>query len=271
MAEAAARRRWSGFRVGCQAYSFNRYSAFEAIEKTAQVGGTVIEFYPGQKLMPAGSPGADMKLGPGLTPDAMAQLKDRLAKSGVKAVAFGVQGLGKDEAANRRVFDFARELGLQTITTEPDPAGMDGIEKLVKEYDIRIAIHNHPKRPKDPNYRNWDPEYILSLVKDRDKRMGSCADIGHWVRSGVKPMDALAILKGRVLQSHLKDLNMFGEGAHDVPYGLGVSDIPAILKNYKDNGFDGTISIEYEYHWETSVPEIAQCVGFVRGWESMNA
>ena len=104
----------------------------------------------------------------------------------------------------------------------------------------------------------WDPNYVLSVVKDRDKRIGSCADTGHWVRSGIKPVDALRILKGRIISSHLKDLNEMTPGAHDVPFGTGVSDVPAILEELKKQGFDGNISIEYEYQMDNSMPMVAQ-------------
>jgi sugar phosphate isomerase/epimerase len=76
----------------------------------------------------------------------------------------------------------------------------------------------------------------------------------------------LRILKGRIISSHLKDLDHMGPGAHDVPYGTGVSDIPGILQELRAQKFDGNISIEYEYNWEHSVPEVAQCIGFVRGY-----
>jgi sugar phosphate isomerase/epimerase len=153
------------------------------------------------------------------------------------------------------------------VTTESVDA-LDIIEKLVKEYDIKVGIHNHPRQPKDANYKVWDPNYVLSVVKDRDPRIGSTADIGHWVRSGLDPVKCLKILEGRVISSHLKDLNVQAADAHDVPYGNGVSNIPAILDELKRQGFVGNISVEYEYHWETSVPEVAQCIGFVRGYAS---
>jgi sugar phosphate isomerase/epimerase len=115
---------------------------------------------------------------------------------------------------------------------------MDTIEKLVKEYDRRVGFHHHPRRPKDASYNVWDPHYILSVVKDRDARIGSASDVGHWVRSGLKPVDGLKILQGRVISVHLKDLNEKSPTAHDVPFGTGVSGMADI---------------------------IAQCVGFVRG------
>ena len=112
----------------------------------------------------------------------------------------------------------------------------------------------------------WDPNYVLSVVKDRDKRIGSCADTGHWVRSGLKPVDCIRILKGRVISSHLKDLNVFSPNGHDVPAGTGVSDVPAILEELRHQGFEGNISIEYEYHMEDSQAEVSQSIGYVRGF-----
>jgi sugar phosphate isomerase/epimerase len=253
--------RTGGFALGCQAWCFNKYTAFEAIEKTAQTGGRVIEFFPGQRL----SADCPTGVGPDLSDDDIAALKAQLAKFDIRPVAFGVTGFGMNEAEDRKTFEFARKLGIGTITAEPDPAAMDLVEKLVKEYDIRVAIHNHPKRPDDPKYRFWDPQYTLSLVKGRDSRIGSCADTGHWVRSGIKPVDALRILKGRILEVHLKDLNVFAPDGHDVPFGTGVSDIRGILDELRRQKFDGNLSIEYEYNWEGSVPDIAQCVGYVRG------
>lgn len=268
-AAAAAERvpdthRIGGFALGCQAYSFNRYSVVEAIEKTAQAGGKIIEFYPGQRLGP-NAPGVG-RLNADASDEVITQVKAQLDKSGVRAAAFGVVNLGKDEAANRRVFEFAKKMGIGTLTCEPDASAMDNIEKLVKEYDVRLAIHNHPRQGNNANYRYWDPAYVLSLVKDRDPRIGSCADTGHWVRSGIKPLDAVRLLKGRVLGLHLKDLNVFAPNARDTPFGTGVGEISGILQELRRNKFDGHVSIEYEHNWENSVPDIAQCIGYVRGW-----
>jgi sugar phosphate isomerase/epimerase len=251
-----------GFFIGCQAYTFNHYSVFEAIEKTAAAGGKVIEFFPDQRLSKEEH---DIKWNHNASPETIQKVKDQLAKYHITAVNYGVVGIPKDEDGARKIFEFAKTMGLHGITTESVDA-IDTIEKLVKEYDIKVGFHDHPKRPNDSNYRMWDPNYILSVVKDRDPRIGSCADTGHWVRSGLKPVDCLRILKGRIISSHLKDLNEMGHQAHDVPYGEGVSDIPGILDELKAQGFDGNISIEYETDWESSVPEVAQCIGFVRGY-----
>lgn len=260
--------RIGGWAIGCQAYSFNRYSVMEAIQKTADAGGKIIEFFPGQKI---GLDATDARLDANTSDAAITQIKDALAKRGLLAVSFGVVGLPNNETESRKVFEFAKKMGIRTIVTEPGEDAMDLIERLVKEYDIRVAIHNHPRQANNPNYKVWDPNYVLSLVKSRDKRIGACADTGHWVRSGIKPVDALRILRGRVLESHLKDLHEFSPGGHDVPFGAGVSDIRGILNELRAQNFDGNLSIEYEYNWESSVPEIAQSIGFVRGYAAASA
>jgi sugar phosphate isomerase/epimerase len=193
------------------------------------------------------------------------RLKDHLAKFNVKAVAFGVTGISRDESSARSLFNWANQMDIGVINTESTEA-IDTIEKMVKEFDIMVGFHNHPRRNDDPNYKVWDPNYILSLVKDRDLRIGACADTGHWVRSGIKPVDALRILRGRVVSSHLKDLHVFTPGGHDMPYGQGVSDIRGILNELRSQNFDGPLSVEYEYNWDNNVADIAQCIGFVRGY-----
>src|ERR1035437_9451591 len=251
-----------GFFIGCQAYTFNHFSVYEAIEKTVEAGGKVIEFYPGQKLS---KDEPTVKWDHNASPETIQKVKAKLAASKITAVNYGVVQIPKDEAEARKIFEFAKALGLYAITTESVEA-LDTIEKLVKEYDIKVAFHDHPKQANNPGYKMWDPNYVLSVIKDRDARIGSGADTGHWVRSGLNPVDCLRILKGRIISSHLKDLNEMGPGAHDVPYGAGVSDVPALLAELKAQGFAGNISIEYEYHWENSTPEVSQCIGFVRGY-----
>jgi sugar phosphate isomerase/epimerase len=255
-----------GFAIGCQAYSFNRYSVFEAIEKTAEVGAKVIEFYPGQKLS---KEEPELKWDHNSAPGVVEKVKAKLKQHHVLPVAYGVVGLSKDEAASRKVFEFAKTMGIRVINTESVEA-LDTFEKLAKEYDIKVGFHNHPKKPNNADYKVWDPNYILSLVKDRDSRIGACADTGHWQRSGLKPVDCLQILKGRIVSSHLKDLTEMNSKGHDVPYGTGIGDIKGTLDEFKAQGFSGPISVEYEHNWETSVPEVKQCIDFVRNYGGKN-
>jgi len=251
-----------GIALGCQAYTFKEFSVFEAIDKTAAAGGKVIEFYPGQKFSPD-QPG--VKFDHNATDEMIAAVKAQLAKSGIRAVNYGVVQIPKDEAGARKIFEFAKTFGLYGITTESVDA-LDTIEKLVKEYDLRVGFHNHPRRANDAGYKMWDPNYVLSVVKDRDSRIGCCADVGHWIRSGLNPVDCLKILQGRVISVHLKDLNEKSANAHDVPFGTGVSNVAGIIDELKCQHFAGNASIEYEYNWTNSLPEVAQCVGFVRGY-----
>ncbi len=252
--------RTSGFLLGVQAWTYNKFTAFEAVEKTAMAGGKAIEFFPGQKL------GADLgSMGPGMSEDAITKVKEHLAKHKVKAVAFGVVGIDRNEDNARKLFEWAKKMDIGILNTESTDA-LDTIEKMVKQYDIKVGFHNHPRRANDANYKVWDPAYVYALVKDRDTRIGSCADTGHWVRSGIKPVDAIRTLKGRIVSSHLKDLHEFTPGGHDVPFGTGVSDMAGILKEFRAMKFPGAMSVEYESNWDNSVPDVAQCIGFVRGY-----
>lgn len=254
--------RIGGFAIGLQCWTFNRFSVMESIEKTAQAGGKVIEFFPGQALS---KEHPDIKFDHNASDQIIAQVKEKLTKCGVRAANYGVVPVPADEAGARKLLAFARELGLYAITTESVEA-LPTLNKLVAEYDIRVGIHNHPRQANNPNYKVWDPAYVLSMVKDLDPRIGAAADTGHWLRSGLNPVACLKTLKRRVVSVHLKDLNKQGPEAEDVPYGTGVAKIPAILDELKRQRFQGNIAIEYESLWENNVPAVAQCVGFVRGY-----
>jgi sugar phosphate isomerase/epimerase len=152
------------------------------------------------------------------------------------------------------------------ITIEPSADQVDLIEKLIKEYDIAAGIHCHPRRASNPNYKLWDPHYVYSLIEGRDARLGVCADVGHWTRSGVDAVAALRMFPGRVTSVHLKDVKEAGNpDAGDLPLGMGVTNVKGVLRELRRQKFDGNISIEYERDWAHTVEDIAQCVGFVRG------
>jgi sugar phosphate isomerase/epimerase len=248
-----------GFAIGCQAYTFNKFTAFEAIEKTAEAGGRVIEFYPGQRLS---QQEPDVKWDHNASDEVIGKVKAKLAQHKIMAVNYGVVGIPKDEAGARKIFEFAKKMGMRAVTTESVDA-IDTIEKMVKEYDIQVGFHDHPRRPENPNYKVWDPWFILALVKDRDGRIGACADTGHWQTSGLNPLYCVRVLKGRIISSHLKDKKDFGQ-SHDVPYGEGVGDVKRVLEELKKQGFEGNISVEYEHNWMHNVPEVKKCIDFVR-------
>ena len=250
----------NGFAVGCQAYTFNRFSVFEAIDKTKATGSKVIELFPGQKLSPEQP---DVKFSHDAPKEVWEKVAAKAKEAGLMPIAYGVVGLPKDEAKSRQVFEFAKFMGIRVINTESVDA-IDTIEKLVKEYDIKVGFHDHPMRPNDPGYKLWDPNYVLALVKDRDIRIGACADTGHWVRSNLKPVDCIRILKGRIVSSHLKDLHAPLPSGHDVIWGTGVSDVPGIFAEFKAQGFVGPISVEYEHNWDKNVDDATQCIDYVK-------
>ena len=257
------------FFIGAQAYTFNRFSAFEAIEKTAQAGGKVIEFYPGQKLS---KDEPTVKWDHNASDEVIAKVQAKLTQHKIKAVNYGVVGIPKDEAQARKIFEFAKKMGIRAVTTESTDA-IDTIEKLVKEYDVMVAFHDHPRQPKNANYKVWDPHYILDLVKDRDQRIGACADTGHWQSSGLDAVYCLRVLKGRVISSHMKDKTDFGNrgtdgtSTHDVPFCTGVGRIGMCLDELKKQNFTGNISIEYEHNWDNNLPDVTKCVEFVRDYK----
>lgn len=251
-----------GFAIGCQSYTFKDFTLFEAIEKADQTGGKVIELAIRHKLS-KDEPGVIFNH---TSPDdVLAKVKAKLAQHKLKAVNYGVIAIPADEAAARKIFDFAKKMGLRALTTESTES-IDTIEKLVKEYDIAVGYHNHPKRENNPKYQVWDPNYLAGFFKGRDPRIGAAADTGHWIRSNLKPVDCLRILKGRIISAHLKDLDKVGMDAHDVPYGQGVGDIKGCLDELKAQGFQGNIAIEYEYNWDNNVPDVKKCIDFVRNY-----
>ena len=256
--------RVGGFVLGCQAYTFHRFTAFEAMEMTAAAGGKAIEFYPGQSLSPEDR---KSRVDANATDETIEKLKARAKQHGLLIVNFGVVGIPKDETGARKVFEFAKKLGVRAITIEPSADQIDLIEKLIREYGIAAGIHCHPKRANKPEYKLWDPSYVFSLIKDRDQRFGVCADVGHWTRSSVDAVAGLRIFEGRIISVHLKDIVETGNpDAPDLPLGLGVTNVKGILRELRRQKFDGNISIEYERDWENTVPDIAQCVGYVRGF-----
>jgi sugar phosphate isomerase/epimerase len=246
------------FRAGCQAYTFNQFTAYEAVEKTHEAGGTVIEFYSGQTLSAADP----VKVSHSLSEPQIASLLTQLEKNHVVATSWFSE-IPKDEQEARKVFVFAKRMKLQSITTE-SAESIDTIEKLVKEFDIRVGFHQHAKRPNDPGYRLWDPNFVYGLVKDRDRRIGACADTGHWATSGLVPLDALKVLKGRVVSLHLKDRQSIGGETTDQILGTGISGIAGILTELRRTNFDGCLYIEYEANWGNNVSDVRKCLEFVR-------
>jgi sugar phosphate isomerase/epimerase len=237
-----------GWRLGCQAWTFNKFTFFDAVDKTAGLGLKYIEAFPGQTV----SKETGAKFNEGLSSDERETIKKKLADSNVKLVNYGVTGID-----GRKTFDFAKEMGIETIVAEPNEGDFPKLDKLCGEYQINIAIHDHPK----PSHY-WNPDTVLKVTKGLSKRIGACCDTGHWPRSGLNAVECLKKLEGRIISFHFKDVNEKGHSAHDVPWGTGINDVKGMLTEVYRQGVRAVFSIEYEYHWENSLPELALCVAY---------
>ncbi len=242
-----------GWKLGAQAWSFKEFTFFEAVDKTKALGLGYIEAFPGQRI----ENGSDAKFLHTMDADTRQKVADKLKSAGVKLAAYGVVG-GSNEAEWRQIFEFAKSLGISSISSEPKPEEMDLMEALCEEYGVNLAVHNHPK----PSFY-WSPDTFLDAVKGRSKRIGACVDDGHWLRSGLDPLECLRKLEGRVISLHFKDITS-GAEPHDVPWGTGSCNVYGLLAELKRQEFKGLFSIEYEYNWLESMPEIQQSVDYYR-------
>ena len=240
-----------GWQMAIHERTFQRYSLFEGMDKTAALGLRNMSL--SANVILAGTNQVSLL---NLTDKQIQSIKDHAAAEGIKLVNAYVP-LPANEAACRKSFEFARKMGLDILVGEPEPEALDTVEKLCKEYNIRVAIHDHPK----PSHY-WNPESVLAAIKGRSPLLGACADTGHWVRSGLDPVECLKKLDGHIFCLHFKDLNAQNLKAHDVPWGTGVGNVRGMMAELKRQNFHGAFCVEYEYHWETSVPEIAECKTF---------
>lgn len=249
--------RQNGWFIGAQAYTFKEFSAFEAIAKTKEAGGNMIEFYPGQVL----KPGSKDKVHHTMSDAAMAELKAECARLGVHPVNYGVVG-ANNPAEVKSIMSFAKKMGLYAVCTESTEQ-IVAWEENAKEFDVKVAFHEHGGSMSNPKYKVWNPLYILGVVESRDKRVGACADLGHWCTSNLKPVECLRILDGRIISVHLKDKATMGQ-APVVVAGKGVVDVASCLTELKRQKFDGHISIEHENDWKDSVPQVRANIDFVK-------
>ncbi|MGC8668492.1 MAG: sugar phosphate isomerase/epimerase family protein [Chthonomonadales bacterium] len=223
-----------GWKLSCQAWTFREMTLFETIDTLHRLGIRYIEMFPGQRVSPQNPAGFDQNASPELIQEVLQKCKS----AGVTPVSFGVVGIGNDEAAARKLFEFAKKLGLLNITAEPTEDAVPMLDRLCNEYKINIAIHNHPQ----PSHY-WNPDTVLKVCAGLSHRIGSCADTGHWYRSGLVPVECLKKLRGRVIELHFKDLSANKE---DVPWGTGECNFKGMLDELKRQGFRGVFSIEYE-------------------------
>ncbi|NPA37254.1 MAG: DUF1080 domain-containing protein [Chlorobi bacterium] len=245
----------NGWKLAVQAWSFRKFSFVEAVKFTKELGLKYIEAYPGQKI------GGLSEVTTHFTADdaTRKKMKDILDHYGIKMIAYGVV-TGKNPEEWKQIFEFAKEMGVETLNTEPPYDEVPMVDSLANVYGIKVGIHDHA-RPT----RYWQPETVMKVLDDRSEMIGACVDNGHWMRSGIDPVKGYKILDGHLISLHIKDMSEFDNlKAHTVPIGTGKADIPAILKELKRQGFKGVMTIEYEYNWDNPVPDIRESIGYLR-------
>jgi len=236
----------AGFKLGVQMWTFRKFSFSDALDKVDSTGIKNIEAFFEQKL------GGGMKgaFGTEMSEATRDQLKQLLQKKGIQAVAMGVIG-PKNKAEWIKSFELAKDLGLSYITAEPIKTQWDMVDSLAGAYGIPVAIHDHPK----PNMY-WSPDSVLAAIQGHP-HIGSCADIGHWTRNGLNPVDCLRKLQGHIIGVHFKDVVQFNNPlANDTVVSKGVIDIPAVLTELKRQNFKGMLSIEHESNWYHNLPDV---------------
>ncbi len=165
------------------------------------------------------------------------------------------------ESQVNQAFDYAKAAGMKMIIGSPNHDLLPLVEKKVQQYDIKVAIHNHG--PGDKNYPT--AESVHELIKDLDKRIGLCLDIGHTKRLGLEPSDDAEKFKDRLLDVHIKDVTSADAKGGPVEIGRGVIDIPKFLRTLLKTGYSNIVSFEYEKDAADPVAGLAESVGYVRG------
>lgn len=249
------------WKLGAHAYTFKLYTFAEALDKIDSADLRYVEAYPGQ-IVGAGN---EEKFTYTLSDEGRELVRKLLDDRNITLHAFGVVN-GKDAEEWEQFFVFAQDMGIKVINCEPKEEHLDIVSALCDKYDIRAAIHNHPT---PSTY--WEPEVVLAALAGRSPKMGVAADIGHWMRSGLDPVECLQKLEGKIIHSHFKDLNTFGDKkAHDVHWGTGALSINEVIEELKRQNFDGMLSAEYEYNWKNNQSDVAESIRNFRKLLSAN-
>lgn len=245
-----------GWRLGVEAYTFHRFTLFEAIEKTSRLGLAYLGGLSFQKV----SADLPKDFGPDLSDEQIRRVRFKLDAEGVRLLTYYIQDIPGDEAGCRRVFEFGRKIGIETFMTEPKPEALPLIARFCDAYDLKVALHNHDAKG-SPVY--WRPEGILQACEGLSPRIGACADIGYWMRSGIDPLAAARQLGSRLITVQIHDLDTLTPQGHDVPWGSGAGRTEAFLRELHRLGTVPTLfGLEHSYNFLDSLPEVAECAAF---------
>jgi len=234
--------------LGVASYSTRKFTLDQTLEMAKTLGVTSMTF-------------KDVHIPRTGTPDATRVLREKIVAAGITIMGGGTITLPNDPAEIRRNFEYAKAAGFPLIFTSPDPAALDTIEQMAKEYDIKVAIHNH-----GPEDKWWPrPQDAYAAVKSRDSRLGLCIDVGHTLRTGTDPVAACRECKDRLYDMHVKDLAVKTDRDSQVAVGRGLIDFPALFRTLLDIGYQGQVGLEYEIHEDDPLPGMIESLAYERG------
>ena len=185
------------------------------------------------------------------------------AAAGIKLHAAGAIYFRNNEDADIRAkFEYCKRAGISVIVAgDPTPETLPRIEKFVKEYDIRIAIHNH-----GPEDKLWpSPLDVLKSLKNTDPRIGCCIDVGHTVRAGTDVVQAIHKVGPRLFNVHMKDLSNFQSKESQVAVGEGIMPVREMFAALIAIKYQGFVDLEYEIHADDPMPGVQSSFAYMRG------
>lgn len=239
----------SAIKLGVASYSFREFQRHLAIEDTRKLNVSYINI-------------KDVHLPLNSTPDQIAKAKREFEKAGLTIVGGGNISFQKDDESDMRSkFEYAKLAGMPLIVCAPTHETLPKLEKYVKEYNIKIAVHNHG--PEDKHFPT--PQSVLEAVKNLDARCGLCMDIGHSARAGADVVESIREAGPRLLDMHVKDLKSFSDKGSQVPVGDGIMPIPAIFKELKHMNYQGYVNLEYEVDADDPLPGMQKSFAYMRG------
>ncbi len=232
---AQANKQAKKWKLGVALYTFHAFSLPEQLAKADSAG---VEYVEGFTFGKAGPELKDSMI-MSLSPYGVAKMKELVKAKGLKMESIYVVG-GKTIAAWKKEFDIAKQLGVKYVTGEPPISMWDSVDSLLGVYHLKLAIHNHWKGMSI----YWHPDSVLAALKNHPN-FGVCADLGHWPKSGINPVEGLKKLEGHLIALHLKDIAAYNNPKLlDVPVGTGVINYPEVFKELERQKFAGYIIIE---------------------------
>lgn len=185
----------------------------------------------------------------------------KFVNAGIIPLSCGNISMKNDESNIRNAFEYARDCKIPTIVCSPDPASIPVLDKMVKEFDIKLAIHNHG--PEDKHFPS--PDEVWNAIKQYDKRIGFCIDIGHTARAKADPAKAILKYRDRLYDLHFKDINTTEANGKTIPGGRGVLDLASVMRALLKIRYNYLFSIEYEESANDPVPAVAETLGYAKG------